>query len=645
MTHPALVFSVLFAVVLLAPLAAERARMPGLIGLIVAGVAIGPDALFLVEREGVVALLGQAGLLYLMFLGGLDLDLEGFAERRRDAAWFGATTFVLPMLVNTVVCLALGFSPLASLLLASAVTSHTLVNYPLIQRLGLAKHRAVTATLGATLPANVGALLVLAVVAAAFRATPGIWPWAAIGLALVALAVLAGYVLPRMTRWFFANLGQDRNVRLIYVLLAMFAVASFAHLTGIEAIVGAFLAGLALNRYVPDGSILMDRINTLGNVLLVPMFLISTGMLVDPVGLATSPSSLIVGLVLTASTLAAKWLAAAAAAAPLGLTRRDVTLMFSLTGSQAAGAIAAAVVALDIGLIGQNTINAMVVVMLGTLLITAVVAERVGPGIPRPSRRLGRLGDQLVVSVANPESAEPLMRLATRLASPDHGRILAVNIVAFEASADEIDDRRAIVAKAEQTALGFGAEAASMVRVDSSPTAGMLHSIVETHGTIVLLGWKGYASRREHFFGGVIDNMLPRLPVPALLCRMQGDGKFARVVLSLARGDLGPAGQASRELALEVAQRLARAAGVPLVVISHDDAPMLRSWVTEGHVDDVEIDARTAAEALIERSSPTDLIVIGASPLRPGLGHNAEQVAAATAGRQLVVAVPLRMTE
>ena len=639
-THPALVFAVLFAVVLVAPLAAERLHMPGLIGLILAGVVIGPHALGLLEREGVIALLGDAGLLYLMFLAGLGLDLEGFAERRRDSAWLGAATFTLPMVVNTLVCLLLGFSLLASLLLASAVTSHTLVHYPLVRRLGLSRHRAVTATLGATLPANVGALLVLAVVAAAHRAAPGAWPWVAIAGALLLLGAVTVYLLPRLTRWFFTNLGQDRNTRLIYVLLAMFGVAALAQISGIEAIVGAFLAGLALNRYVPDGSVLMERINTLGNVLLVPVFLVSTGMLVDPVGLATSPGGLAVGLALTASALAAKALAAVAAGVPLGFGRQEIAVLFSLSGAQAAGAIAAAVVALNIGLVDQQAVNAIVVVMLGTLLVTALVAERAAPLIPRPGRRPGRLGDKLVVPVANPDSAQPLMRLASLLVSRENGEVIPVNIVPFEATPDEIDERRLLTDKAEQIALGYGAEATSMVRVDHSPTAGVLHSIVETHATGVLLGWKGFASMREHFFGGVIDTVLPRLPVPALVCRIGHEAVTRRVVLSLTRGDLGPAGVASRELALDVANRLARSSHAPLVALSEVEDPLLDTWLAAGRVHEVSIDPRRAAVAIGAHTRPGDVIIIAASPVQAALGHNAERVASAVPERTLIVAVP-----
>jgi hypothetical protein len=415
---------------------------------------------------------------------------------------------------------------------------------------------------------------------------------------------------------------------------------TMAGILGIEPIVGAFLAGLALNRYVLDGSVLMERISVLGNVLLVPVFLVATGMLVDPVNLVTSPGTLAVGIALTLSALAAKWLAAAAAGWPLGFDRREVAVMFSLSGAQAAGAIAAAVVALGIGLISQEAVNAIVIVMLGTLLVTALVAERFAPLVPRPGRRLGRLGDKVVVPLANPDSTQPLMRLATLVAMPDNGMVVPVNIVPFDAAPDELDERRVITDKAEQVALGYGSEASGFVRVDHSPTAGVLHSLVETHATAVLLGWKGYASMREHFFGGVIDTVLPKLPVPALVCRIGADGDIHRVVLSLARADLAPAGVASRELALEVARRLARSSGVPLVAISEAEDDELHRWLTAGNLDELVIDPRRAVLALQDHAREGDVVVIAASPVQAGLGGNAERVAEAAAGRTLVVAVP-----
>lgn len=640
LTDPAYVFVVLFAVILLAPLVAERARAPGIIGLILAGVLIGPNALGLLERAGPIEVLGGVGLLYLMFLAGVDLDLEGFKEHRRDSLVFGTSTFVIPMLLNTAAGLALGLELLAALLIASALTSHTLLAFPIIQRFGLVKNRAVTATIGATLLATVAALLVLAVVAAAHTGEigPVFWLRFTGSLTLFLVAILWG--LPRLTRWFFAGLGQDRTVRFTFVLLVLFGASSLADVAGIEAIVGAFLAGLALNRFIPEGSILMERLQFLGSSLLIPLFLVATGMLIDPRLVVSDMSTLLLGVGLTAAALAAKFLAAWPAVRLLGFDRAELGMMTGLTGAQAAGALAAAIVAVDIGLIGDEVVNAIVLVILATSLISTQLTARAAPRMKRPERRPAALGKAVVVPVANPHTAGPLVRLAALVAGPDSGSVIPINILGFDASREQVEEHKKVTADAEKIALAHGAEARSQVRIDASPTAGVLHTVVEGGGTSVLLGWKGYANARENFFGGVIDAILARSPVPVLVCRPGVDEAVKRIVLALSAGDLGPSGTIALELAADVAARMAKQADVPLQVVTEQDDDRLPGLFTKVRKVDITRDGRKSPIALRSYTKEGDVVVIGTPPTRAGLGQNASRLARALPDRTLVATVP-----
>lgn len=640
LTEPAFVFGVLFAVILLAPLAAERAGAPGIIGLIVAGVVIGPNAVGLVERAGPIELLGSVGLLYLMFLAGVDLDLDGFHEHRRDSGVFGTATFVIPMGVNTTAGLALGLEPLGAVLVASAFTSHTLVAFPVVQRFGLVRNRAVTAAIGATLIATVGALLVLAVVAAGHSGAigPGFWLTFAASLGLFLAATMWG--LPRLTRWFFAGLGQDRAVRFSYVLVAVFSAAALADVAGIEAIVGAFLAGLALNRFVPEGSVLMERLQFLGSSLLVPLFLVSTGMLIDPGLLATDPTTLLLGVGLSAAALGAKFLAAWPAARILGFDRAELGVMTGLSGAQAAGALAAAIVGADIGLVDAGVVNAVVLVILATCLVCPPLTARYAPRVRRPERRPVTLGQVVVVPVANPRTAGPLMKLGALVAGPDSGAVVAVNILGFDADREVVDEQKEITAQAEQVALRHGAEARSLVRIDASPTAGVLHTVVEEGATSVLVGWKGYANARENFFGGVIDNILARSPVPVLVCRPGLDERVRRIVLSVTLGDLDPSGAIGLELAVDVASRMARQAEAPLKVVTEEEDRRLDELLENVRKVEVVCDQRKPTIALRSHTEEGDVVVIGTSPSRAGLGHNATRLARAVPGRTVVATVP-----
>lgn len=638
---PAWVFLTLFGIVLLAPLAAERARVPGIIGLILAGTLVGPGGFGIIERDGAVGVLGGVGLLYLMFLAALELDLDGFRERPRDSLVYGGLTTVIPMVLVTGTCLAMGFSLLGSLLIASALTSHTPISLPIIQRFGLGRNPAVTTTMGATLICVVAALLILAVVAAVPNGDAG-RPlfWVGLTASLSAFLAFTAWGLPRLIRRFFSGLGQDRNVRFTFVLVVVFGLSATADLAGIEPVVGAFLAGLALNRFVPPGSVLGQRVQFLGSSLLIPLFLLSTGMLIDPAVVLADPRVAGVGLTLTAVAIIGKWLPTLPTAKLLGYDAAQRGVMFSLSVGQAAGAIAAIIVGREVGLLDDVAVNAGVLVMLGTCVVAPLVAARVAPRVVVPGRRTKRLGETVVVPVANPRSAASLVRLAALVAGPDSGAVVPVNILAFDAPLEVLDEHREITRQAEQVALAAGADARSQVRIDASPTAGVLHALVENDATCLLLGWKGYANAREHFFGSVIDTILSRAPVPVLVCRTGTDPAIERIVLSVAASDITPGGLRGFEIAAQAVRRIARQADVPLLLVSEvreDRLPPLFASLKK-----VEIvhDRRPPPEALVERAGAGDVIVVGAPPAQASLGHNAERLAHALPDRTIIAVVP-----
>ncbi|MBW3620716.1 MAG: cation:proton antiporter [Actinobacteria bacterium] len=639
---PAAVFGLLFLAILVAPVLAERARIPGIIGLIAAGIALGPDGAGLLAREGTIAALGGVGLLYLMFVAGLDLDLDGFARDRRDSIVFGIATFVFPMVIVTAACLWLiDLGPAASVILATAFSSHTLLTLPLAQRFGLLRNRAVTATLGGTLVVTVAALLVLAVAAAASGGSSLLF-WVLFPLGLVAFTAATVVGLPRLTRWFFAGLGHDRSVRLAFVMVALFAASLLASAVRIEPIVGAFLAGLALNRFVPPGTRVDERIHFLGDTLFVPVFLISTGMLIDPVRLATDPQILTIGGILAVAALGSKALAAAVTARILGFSWPEMLLSFSLSSGQAAGALAAAIVADDLGLIGQPTVNGVVLVILVSALVSSATATRSAPRVSVPAGRDEPLGRTVVVPVANPASAGSLIRFAALLAGPDSGSVIPVNVLGFDATRAQVDEHRRLTEDAESVALRHGAEARSIVRVDSTTTAGILHTIVEQGATAMLVGWKGYTDRRTGFFGSVIDGLISGSPVPVAVCHPGIDEEVRRIVLSVTHHDLSTAGDPGLRLAVAFATRMAQQADVPLVVVTEDDPDEVRAHLPEDRRErtDIVVDERRQSIALRHQTSAGDVVLMGVPPTAGRLDNRAIRVGRAIRDRTVIVAVP-----
>lgn len=636
-TEPGLLFAVLTAAILLAPLLARRLRLPEVVALVLVGFVVGPTGLGLVERVGVVEVLGNVGLLYLMFVVGLELDLDDFVENRRGSIGFGVLTFALPMLLGTVTAAALGYDLLASLLLASCWASHTLVTYPVFQRVGTIGNRAVATSVGATIITDTAALLVLAVVARAHQGDLTVVFWATLlpSVAVLTLGSLVG--LPRLARWFFSGPGQDRTLRFLFVMVALFVLASLADLIGIEAIVGAFLAGLALNRSVPNGGVLMDRIGFLGSALLVPLFLLATGMLID-VRVLLEPRTLAVGASFTAVALGAKLLAAVASGRLLGYDRTEIGAMFSLSAAQAAATLAAIVVGLNVGLIDEDTVNAVMLVILVTCVVAPAAASRYAARLPRPTSTRD-LGDVVVVPMANPSTAPQLVRIASAFARADGGIVVPLIVVPSGADAAELDAARALDHEVVAVAQSAGAEARSLLRIDASADAGIAHAVVEQQGSLLVMGWKGGTLRRDALFGGIVDRVLSRSAVPTLLCQA-GDHPPQRVLLVVDETVAAVAGAPALELAIEAARLLSREAGVPTEVVTTQHDRLVDERIAAGLEMSVSHDERPRATVVKDIARPTDLVIVPTIGDEPTLMAVAARIVRAVPeGASLIVAV------
>ncbi len=347
-SDPVAVFLLILAIMLIAPLLFERLRLPGIVGLILAGVIVGPEGLGLLERGSNIILLGTIGLLFLMFMAGLETSLDDLKNNGDKAIIFGMATFLAPMIMGTVAMMLLGYGVLAAVLVASCFASHTLLALPVLSKLGIMRASAVNITLGGTLITNVLALLVLAVVVKAYEGelTLGFWLFLIPALTIYTLATLWG--VPKIGRWFFHKFGHDESAEFIFVLATLFVVSYVAGLIEVEPIIGAFLAGIALTPLIPQLSPLMNRIQFIGNTLFVPFFLISVGMLIDPLILIHEPKSLVIAAVMILAELISKFVAAWISGKWFGYKFPSVMVMFGLSIAQAASTLAAITVAYEI---------------------------------------------------------------------------------------------------------------------------------------------------------------------------------------------------------------------------------------------------------------------------------------------------------
>ncbi len=640
LTDPGAVFAVLFLLVLAGPTLAARLRLPGLVGLIALGMVVGPNVLGIVTGDVLIGHLGFVGLLYLMFQGGLDLDLHGFATRRRESVIFGVATFVLPIVVVTAVSLWLGMGWAAALIIASALTSHTPLSYPAIARLDLSRNPAVTASLGATLLAVTAALLVLAVAAAGANDDGGAWRWIGFGAGLVGYVAVMLYVVPRITRHVFRGLARDREVRLTYLLSGMGIAAVVADILGIEPIVGAFLAGLAFNRFVPDGTLIADRVATLGRSLFIPAFLIATGMMLDPIALIADPSTLGLGVALTLALVASKGAASELAGRIFEYSAPERGLMFSLSVGQAAGALAAVIVGQELGLVGDAEVNAVILVIMVSALIAGVSADRSAPKVEPPGLEGRALGKRVLVPVSNPNTIESLVRVAGQMAAPDSGAVVAVNVLPFDAEAELVREHKLLGSRAETAALAVGSEVQTSVRIDASIDGGVLHSVVEQEATCLVMGWDGRSGRRGELFGSVIDRCVEVSPVPVLVCRPGVDETTRRVLLLITDQELLPVGDRALTLAFEVVDRMARQTEADVVVLTDVTEQELRDRLGARYDPGTVISSPTLLQELSAQIRDGDVVVTASPPVSSRLGRGARRVAQAARDRTVVVAVP-----
>jgi Kef-type K+ transport system membrane component KefB len=308
-----LVFSVILFIILLSPVLLRKLRIPGIIGLIISGVIIGPFGFNIIAKSEAIELFSLIGLLYIMFIAGLELDLNDFKVNRNKSLVFGLLTFAIPLSIGFPICYYfLKYDLSASFLIASMFATHTLVAYPIVSKLGVSKNQAVAITVGGTILTDTAVLIILAVIMKSDEGTLNQAFWIRLIVSLSIFSVIMFMVIPRIAKWFFKTLESEKHSHYIFVLAVVFFAGFLAEVAGVEPIIGAFMAGLALNKLIPHSSALMNRIEFIGNSLFIPFFLISVGMLVNVNVILSGKTALIIAATLTTVALIGKWLAALA---------------------------------------------------------------------------------------------------------------------------------------------------------------------------------------------------------------------------------------------------------------------------------------------------------------------------------------------
>lgn len=515
-TAPVQIFLIVLAIILFAPLLLNKLKIPHIIGLIVAGVIIGPFGLNILDNDSSFAIFGQVGLLYLMFLAGLEIDMYHLKLNLRRGLAFGLLTLFIPLLMGiltSVYILRLDWT--TSCLLGAMYASHTLLSYPVAARFGITKAPAVLISIVGTIVAVIGALLVLA--GAVSVKQEGFFNVTAIALLMLRLALWAAlliYVFPRVTRAFFKKYN-DKVMQYVFVMLLVFLAACTAQIIGLEPVLGAFLAGLLLNRYVPVGSALMASIEFVGNALFIPYFLISVGMMIN-VRVFGDSATVGVAAVMLAVALSSKWLPAYISQKIFRYDPYSRNVMFGLTTAHTAVALAVVSVGYHMNMFDERILNSTIVVILITCaiapMITASASSKLKVKITddegnEGATRRTRLNNTLI-AVNNPQTTTELVDMAMLMRN-FRGRH---NFYALHVRNDNSKSAKVLSHNSLEVARKAGAAAdisiETLDRYDLNTVTGILNAIEEREITEVLLGMHRRVTVIDSFFGNKVEQLL-----------------------------------------------------------------------------------------------------------------------------------------
>ncbi|CAN5663283.1 cation:proton antiporter [soil metagenome] len=525
---PVLIFALAMGIFLLAPVIFERLKIPGLVGLIFFGAVVGPNVLNLLARDFTFELLGQVGLLYLVFLAGLELDLNRFNEYRRQSIVFGVLSFGVPMGLAVAVMPLLGFGYPAAVLIGAIIGSHTLLAYPVASRLGIVKNPAVITVIGGTLVTDTLALTVLAIVSGSLTGDLDTLFWVRLFGVLAIYVVIVMLAVPRVGKWFFRNVPSQAPAEFIFLMVVLFAVAWAAGLAGAEPIIGAFLAGLTLNRLIPLNSPLMTRVRFVGNALFIPFFLLSVGMLVDPRVLVQSAEVWIIAGALTLLVLVGKFAGAWGSKILFGYNREEGLTMFGLSSPQAAATLAVTFVGLEIGLFGEAVVNAVIIMIVVTVFVGPSLVERFGRELALQEERKpydpSEAPRRILIPISNPATADALMDISFLLRGKDSEEPLYPLMVVRgteHGSEAQVAEAEKMLSHAVLYAAGADVPVAPLTRVDQNIATGVTRALAETRTSIVVVGWDGRNSgARGAVFGTVLDQLREQSRQTVIVAKM-----------------------------------------------------------------------------------------------------------------------------
>lgn len=531
---PVLKFLLVLIIILAAPLLLNKIKVPHLLGLIIAGAVIGPNGFNVLARDSSIVVTGTTGLLYIMFLAGLEIDMGDFKKNKWKSLTFGLFTFIVPFILGYLGgYYILKFSVLTSILFASLFSSHTLIAYPLISKLGIAKNPAVNITVGGTMITDVLALLVLAIIVGMSQGEVGTEFWLKLSVSFIVFALVVLVIFPMIGRWFFKKV-DDKISQYIFVLVMIYLAALLAELAGVEAIIGAFFAGLALNRLIPHTSSLMNRVEFVGNAIFIPFFLISVGMLIDFKVFFESWETLEVAAIMLVASIGGKYLSAVATQKTFRLSKEEGKLIFGLSSASAAATLASVMVGYNIilsetetgepiRLLNEHVLNGSILLILISCTISSFISMSSAQKIAERDNEETVSGnsheeENILLALNHESTVERMVNLGILIkAHSNTENLFALNVINEDKNESSVKNADKLLHHATDMAAAADIKMQPLKRYDNDVINGVNNVIKEQNITDLIIGLEDSKGFSPSFTDNLYNGYLQRDDVNVLV--------------------------------------------------------------------------------------------------------------------------------
>jgi len=526
---PVYIFSLIIAIIFFVPIVARRFKIPDIIIFIISGLFLGPHGLKIIDFHQGIELFATIGLIYIMFLAGLEIDIKTFKKNKYKSLLFGIFTFIIPLIIGfTILHKIFNYDFKTSVLMGVLFSTQTLISYPIINKYNLSREESVGITVGGTLITDTLVLLVLAVVCKSNEQTNNIFSYFYLFLFLSGFIIIAYKIIPSLNKWFFSNFDYEKNYQFSYTLTILFICAAIVYFIGIEPIVGAFIAGLLLNSFIPRKSLLMDRIQFIGYSIFIPIFLVNVGMFIDLKAFLHSKNVFLLIIVLIFIAFLSKWLAAFLTQKIFKLSVNQRNIIFGLSSAHAIVTLAVLTVGNKAGIIEANFINIGIIIILVSCLASAIITEKSARKIKLEYEATqNKYYDKkeihtINISFSNPQNIEKLIDFAILLSHSKENTNFYVSTVLLDSENidKELNEKKKLIENIIKNASATGIKIYPLIKIDLSIHGGILRLNKEIESDILILGTSPQKNFIDHIFGNILDTLIQKYQGNIVMCNL-----------------------------------------------------------------------------------------------------------------------------